>query len=84
LKVANDDVVSYKNSNEWLIHHPKEALVFKNLENVWQELKVIYNGNFKDLVYGPLPKETAVFATLKIIQGRLKKMTWSIKIETAN
>jgi hypothetical protein len=84
LKVANDDVVSYKNSNEWLIHHPKEALVFKDLENVWQELKVIYNGNFKDLVYGPLPKETAVFATLKMIQDRLKKMTWSIKIETAN
>lgn len=82
LKVANDDVVSFKNNNKWLIHHPSEALIFKDLENVWSELKTIYTGDFKNLVYGELPKEEAVLETLKMIQERLKTISWTIKIET--
>lgn len=81
LKVANDDVASFKNNNEWLLHHPNEALIFKDLENVWSELKTIYNGDFKNLVYGELPEEEAVLETLKMIQERLKKVSWTIKIE---
>lgn len=80
LKVANDDVVSFKNNNRWLIHHPKEAIIFKDLENVWSELKTIYNGEFKNLVYGELPKAEAILETLKLIQERLKAISWTIKI----
>ena len=81
LKVANDDVASFKNNNKWLIHHPNEALIFKNLENVWSELKTIYNGEFKNLVFGELPKDKAVLETLKMIQERLKAISWTIKID---
>lgn len=81
LKVANDDVASFRNNNKWLNHHPSEALIFKNLEAVWNELKSIYSGDFKNLVYGELPKEEAVLETLKMIQERLKSISWSIKIE---
>jgi hypothetical protein len=81
LKVANDDVASFKNNNKWLIHHPNEALIFKDLENVWSELKTIYNGDFKNLVYGELPKEKAILETLEMIQERLKSISWIIKIE---
>lgn len=81
LKVANDDVASFKNNNKWLIHHPIEALIFKDLENVWRELKSIYNGGFKNLVYGEFPKEEAVLETFKMIQERLKTISWTIKIE---
>lgn len=81
LKVANDDVASFRNNNNWLNYHPKEALIFKDLENVWSEMKTIYNGDFKNLVYGELPKEEAVLETLKIIQERLKTISWTIKIE---
>jgi hypothetical protein len=81
LKVANDDVASFRNNNNWLNYHPKEALIFKDLENVWSELKTIYNGDFKNLVYGELPKEEAVLETLKMIQERLKTISWTIKIE---
>lgn len=80
LKVANDDVISYKNNNKWLIHHPNKALIFKDLENVWSELKIIYSGDFKNLVYGELPKEEAVLGTLKMIQERLKNISWPMKI----
>ena len=81
LKVADDDVASYKNSNEWLIHHPYEALLFKDLENVWAVLKVVYNGDFKNLVYGgTLPNEADVLATLKRIKERLSTIKWTIEI----
>ena len=78
LKVANDDVASFRNNNKWLNYHPNEALIFKDLENIWNELKTIYNGDFKNLVYGELPKEEATLKTLKMIQERLKTIEWLI------
>jgi hypothetical protein len=81
LKVANDDVSSFRNNNQWLIHHPNEAIIFKDLENVWSVLKTIYYGDFKNLVYGELPKEADILKTLKMIQVRVKAVSWTIKIE---
>ena len=81
LKVAHDDVASFRNNNQWLIHHPNEALIFKELENVWNALRITYSSDFKDLVYGELPKEEDVLNTLKMIQERLKAISWTIKIE---
>jgi predicted nucleotidyltransferase component of viral defense system len=80
LKVANDDVAGYKNSNEWLAHHPNEALIFKDLDNVWNELKAIYNSNLKTLVYGILPPDDSVLEILKMISERLVGIEWNIKI----
>lgn len=82
LKVANDDIKSFKNNNKWLIHHPKEALIFKDLEKVWSELKTFYTGDFKNLVYGKFPQEEEVFDTLKMIRERMKTISWTIKIVT--
>ena len=80
LKVANDDVASFRNNNKWLNCHPSEALIFKDLENVWNELKTIYNGDFKNLVYGELPKEEAVLETLKMIRERMVNVQWTIEL----
>ena len=81
LKVANDDIVSFRNNNSWLNHHPKDALIFKDLENVWSSLKPIYDGDFRNLVYGAFPNNEAVLETLKMIQERLSAISWSIKID---
>lgn len=78
LKVANDDVASFRNNNKWLIHHPNEALIFKDLGSVWSEIKSTYTADFKSLVYGELPKEEEIADTLKMIQERLKAVKWSI------
>ena len=80
LTVANDDIVSFKNNNKWLEIHPSNALIFDELDTVWEDLKITYNGTFKNLVYGVLPKEEAVLATLKIIKERLIIITWDIKV----
>lgn len=82
LKVANDDVAGFRNNNRWLIHHPSDALVFKDLDRVWDELKTIYNGEFKNLVYGVLPKGEKVLETMRQIKDRLANIVWDIKIET--
>lgn len=81
IKVANDDVVSFKNNNQWLIHHPNEALIFKNLEKVWNTISTTYSNDFKDLVYGDLPNQEDVLTTLKMIQARLKGISWTVKVE---
>ncbi|MFA5418159.1 MAG: nucleotidyl transferase AbiEii/AbiGii toxin family protein [Bacteroidales bacterium] len=80
LKVANDDVVSFKNNNLWLAHHPSDALIFKDLENVWKDLIPIYKKDFKALVYGELPDDKLVLKTLKMVQERLKTIVWTIKV----
>lgn len=82
LLVAQDDVASFKTNNSWLEKHPKDALIFNDTENVWEELKETYNNEFSNLVYGKLPKNEAVLETLKMIQERLKAISWTIKIET--
>jgi predicted nucleotidyltransferase component of viral defense system len=80
LKIANDDVASFKNNNKWLSHHPKDALLFRDLEKIWNELKTTYTDDFKNMVYGELPDETAVLATLKNIRERLMAISWTIEI----
>lgn len=80
LKVANNDVASFRNNNKWLSHHPLEALMFKDLESVWNELREVYNGEFRNLVYGNFPKDKAIFETLKMIRERLKSISWTVKI----
>lgn len=80
LTVANDDVISFKNNNEWLVNHPVDAIVFKELDRVWNELKVTYTSDFKNLVYGDLPNETVIRETLKMIGERLKIVIWDLKV----
>lgn len=81
LKVAQDDVASYRNKNQWLLHHPLESLMFNDLENTWSQLKETYTNNFKFLVFGSLPDEALVLDTLKLIKERLKQVTWNINVD---
>ena len=81
LKVANDDVVSYKNNNKWLEIHPSKAIIFSDSSKVWNELKPSYTRDFKNLVYGRLPDGTDLLKTLKTIKQRLVEINWTIKIK---
>lgn len=31
-RVAQDDVASFRNNNEWLVHHPADSVIFANIE----------------------------------------------------
>jgi hypothetical protein len=81
LRVAQDDVASYRNNNKWLINHPNYALIFSQLEKVWKKLEPVYNGDFKNLGYGELPNQESVLRICVMIKKRLRDIAWSINIE---
>ena len=80
LKVANDDVQSFKNNNDWLKYHPKEALIFKEPEETWNQLKDTYQNDFMNLVYGELPNEERVLDTILETSKRLTKINWTTSL----
>ncbi len=80
-KVAQDDVQSFRNNNEWLVHHPAEALLFRDVEGCWDDLKTTYAGDFRGLVYGDLPDEQDILITLKRIKKRLLEVEWNIDMD---
>lgn len=81
LKVGADDVESFKNNNKWLENHPKDAMIYADLENVWPQLSDTYKGDFKKLVFGAgFPDEVAILQTLRQIKERLMKVTWDLKV----
>ncbi len=81
LKVAQDDVASFKNNNEWLRNHPVDSMIFGNPEKMWSNLKIVYDSGFKNLVYGSFPNETELLNTLILIQKRIASIDWNIKLE---
>lgn len=80
LKVAQDDVESFKTDNSWLANHPNEALLFRELETTWNAIKSTYNNQFKNLVYGELPKDLAILETLQLVAERMKTIKWDVKL----
>jgi hypothetical protein len=80
LKVAQDDVESFKLGNSWLANHPNDALLFGELEKTWKAIKDTYNNQFKNLVYGELPKDTSILETLQLVEERMKTTKWEIKL----
>jgi hypothetical protein len=80
LKVAQDDVEGYRSGNEWLAIHPKEAILFKEANQTWNEIKVIYKSSFTDLVYGKLPAENDILETILRISKRLQSIEWNVNL----
>ena len=81
LKVANDDVLSFKNNNEWLSNHPSTTIIFSDTENIWNKIKDTYETSFKELVFGDFPSENEILNTLKIVAERLRTIEWNIKTD---
>ena len=73
LKVAQDDVASFKNNNEWLRNHPVDSMIFGNPEKMWSNLKIVYDSDFKNLVYGSFPNEAELLNTLILLCHLRKK-----------
>lgn len=78
IKVGMDDLVSFKNKNEWVYKHPSEAIIFSETEKTWEKLSSEYNQRFKDLVTGDFPEDAVLIRTLNMISDRLRKVEWSL------
>jgi len=78
--VGQDDVASFRNNNEWLANHPKDAKIFSETEETWKELENTYTNDFANLVYGTLPTSEEVLGSLIKIRERLKDINWNVEI----
>ncbi len=78
LKVAKDDLISFRSNNAWLQHHPIKAQVFADAETIWHSLSNTYTGDFKHLVFGDLPKDAEIHKTLLAIKERIKLIDWKL------
>lgn len=78
--VGQDDVTSFKTNNGWLEEHPRNAFIFQNTQEVWDQIKSNYIYDFGALVYGKLPNESEVFKTLVRIGKRLHSINWNVKV----
>ena len=76
IKVANDDLKSFRNNNDWLNIHPCEALIFSQVDNIWPELRMVYENSFRHLVYGEFPQSDDILDTLISIRDRMYKIEW--------
>ena len=74
--VIQHDRISYDNIRGYMDKHPKDALLFYDIDSVWQQISGTYNGSFADLVYGKLPEEDEIVETLRGISNRLSRLTW--------
>lgn len=79
IKVGNDDMIGYKNNNDWIPEHPSTAIIFDKPQETWEQLSTAYKVDFKDLVTGELPAEGELIETLKQVATCLKKIEWNIK-----
>ena len=79
LRVATDDIASFKNNNEWLSNHPTTALIFSNTADTWNKIKDVYTGSFSELVFGEVPPDTDILKTLAIVADSLETIKWNIK-----
>lgn len=80
LRVANDDIASFKNNNEWLVNHPTTAIIFSETTDTWNKIKTAYRGSFSELVFGELPDEAEIQKNLMNISDRLRPIEWNIKL----
>ncbi len=81
IRVAQDDVGSFRNNNKWLENHPSDALIFKDVDGTWEQIKTVYEGSFSQLVFRDLPPSADVRQTLVRISARLKEIEeWDIAV----
>ena len=77
--VGKDDLLSFKNNNDWLSKHPKEAIMFSDIETTWNNINSTYNTTFKGMVLGDLPEEKELINTLKLVSNALNKVDWELQ-----
>ncbi|MHC5354496.1 hypothetical protein ACYSNX_09990 [Myroides sp. LJL115] len=61
-----------------LSNHPKESILFSDLESTWDKIKESYFYDFKLLVFGDLPTEKAIIKSLKTIKTQIDIITWNL------
>lgn len=76
IQVAKEDLLSFKNNNDWLLNHPNMSLIFSDPINIWKRLEETYLGDFQNQVFGVIPEPGAILNTLLAIRNRMDLVSW--------
>ncbi len=71
--VQADDSKNSEFQGEWTKQKLSDSLIFGNLDTTWEQLISTYQNKFPSLVYGKIPEQEDIKATLKNIFLRLEK-----------
>lgn len=71
-QVKQDDADSREFKGEWNTYPLSQALIYKDLDEVWQALAKTYTGVFRPLVYGELPAIEEIRASMALLAERLR------------
>lgn len=79
-ETQKDDASNNEFKGEWNELPLSKALLFAELAATWKKLEHVYNGDFKKLVYGKLPKASEIKNTLEVVGLAVKKFDeWAKK-----
>jgi len=78
IMVGTDDIQSFRNNNQWLKEHPKDAVIFSAPKETWELIKTPYRNTLRDLVTGELPEEKALIYSLIKVAKRLNSLEWNV------
>ena len=76
--VGKDDIISFKNNNEWVYEHPSKAIIFSEPQQTWSNIRTVYQTSFKELVTGILPDEKDLVKTLERLYVRIEPIEWNL------
>lgn len=71
--VQVDDAKNSEFQGEWSKEKLSDSLIFGKIDTTWEQLSQTYQNNFPSLVYGKIPKQEEIKATLKNVAKRLEK-----------
>lgn len=75
--VGKDDILTYKNNNDWLRVPPQHAVIYSAPEATWTAIRQSYKTTFRDMVTGRLPDEADIINTLRMVSTRLQSVEWN-------
>ncbi len=64
-EMLEEDKGKFKDPENWLNSDFKESPIFKSFDEIWAEVKLTYNADFKDLVHGEFPDEKEIAEQFK-------------------
>ena len=71
--VQADDAKNSEFQGDWSKGKLSDSLIFGKIDTTWEQLSTTYQNNFPSLVYGKIPKQEEIKATLKNVAKQLEK-----------
>lgn len=67
----DEDKEKFDDPENWIQSKYTDAPIFKSFDNIWDQVKITYNSDFRDFVHGEFPDDKEIADQFKLIIKRL-------------